>query len=214
MHPPTLIPSRLRPAARSRAGFLLALLLCLPGLVASSVRATSIVEMIAGSELVFEGRALSSRAQSDPENDRLIYTFVRFEVSEVLKGSWSEPTIELRFLGGRIDERRLQVSDMTMPATGERGVYFVESLAQRLIHPLFGWAQGHLRIVEDSQGQKRVYASDLQPIVSVRNVAAATGLSRGIAEGLTPGSSEEPAEALRLEDFKQQLRRMIPAPKP
>jgi len=60
-------------------------------------------------------------------------------------------------MGGRIGELTLEVSDMRMPEVGERGIYFVETLNEQQIHPLFGWQQGHYLVITNQQtGQEMV----------------------------------------------------------
>lgn len=180
---------------------------------AATVRGVSLDQMLHRSALVFEGRV--TEIDTRPSNtSRMIYTFVTFEILDVIHGDYQEDTIELRFLGGTLpDGRGMHVSEMRYPEIGEEGIYFVESLERRQVHPLYGWTQGHLLVHRDRRGVRRVTAHDGRPIADVKPVAADKAvekLSRGAADGLVLGASADPAEGLEIGAFKQKLREMTP----
>ena len=116
----------------------------------------SFSQVIHGSELIFEGRVVSKETRPLPINDKP-FTFFIIEIIDIIKGSYPHTTIETGYMGGRIGELTLEVSDMRMPEVGERGIYFVETLNEQQIHPLFGWQQGHYLVITNQQtGQEMV----------------------------------------------------------
>ncbi len=105
-----------------------------------------------------------------------------------------------------------QVSDMIIPKKGEHGFYFVKSLTEHFIHPLTGWAQGHLLIVKDMQGMQRVYSTAgraiqaIQPgLIAKKQVVG--DCSPEVALGVVAVDSKTPG--LALDVAKQQLQNLI-----
>jgi hypothetical protein len=190
-------------------------LLSILGILGSTVRETTVDEMVARSEFIFEG--IVAAVEARPESgSRLIHTFVTFQILDVMKGAPAAPTIELRFLGGTVGERGVSVSDLKLPRLGEHGIYFVESLSRRQVNPLFGWSQGHLVVVRDRDGRPRVCAHDRTPIVAVEaSPAGATARSSaGIARGLEVGEPGLIETAVGLDAFKREVRRRVTGPAP
>lgn len=201
------------PWRRFRLCSLLGLLVLSFSANATTVLGVSLDRMLHRSALVFEGRVSNIEVRQSSES-QMIYTFVRFEVLEVIHGSYLENTIELRFLGGTLpDGRGLHVSEMRYPEIGEEGIYFVESLERMQVHPLYGWAQGHLLVHRDRRGVRRVTTHDGQPIADLKPAAEEKPLgkrSSGAAEGLVLGASSAPESGLEIGVFKQRLREMAP----
>jgi hypothetical protein len=107
-------------------------------------------------ELIFEGKVLSKETRPSPVSGKP-FTYFTFEVVDIIKGDYSDETIELGFMGGPQGDFILTVSDMRMPEIGEKGIYFVETLSEQQINPLIGWQQGHyLVITNKSTGQDLV----------------------------------------------------------
>jgi hypothetical protein len=174
---------------------------------ASTVLQTSVREMLAQSELVFEGRAESVESRMNP-NGKLIHTYVTFRILDVIKGAWSAQTIKLSFLGGTADGRTLVVSGIQIPELGEQGIYFVESPTRDQVHPLYGWAQGHLRLNRSQGGALNVLTADGVPVIGIddKQRGRSGGISRGVAVGLVvdPGAPKE--AGMRAEEVKKILR--------
>ncbi|MDX8390518.1 MAG: hypothetical protein R8M38_08515 [Mariprofundaceae bacterium] len=126
----------------------LLLLFSLP-VCASTVVKVTLQQAVAGSELIFEGRVLSKVSRTHSASG-MPFSWFTFEVLDVVKGSYRQPTIELGFMGGSVDGASSLISDLKMPKVGERGIYFVESLARQQVHPLFGWSQGHYLVRKNS----------------------------------------------------------------
>lgn len=188
-----------------------ALILCLlsvsPGVLATTVAQLSFDEVVAGAEFVFEGRVVSIEARET--GPRSIHTFVELEVLDVLKGEYTDATIELSYLGGRVGNRQLEVSEMQLPEPGETGIYFVDSLQARQLHPLVGWSQGHYLIEQDSNGRSHVQSASHQPIraVSIAPFAAAQTLNDdGVASGVQIQAIRDEESAMSAAGFKALVR--------
>jgi hypothetical protein len=182
---------------------------------AASVRQVTLNEMLAACPLVFEGRVTAVEAQEDSRGGR-IHTYVTFEVQDVIKGEDPGSFITLRFLGGRMGDVTMTVSDMTMPRAGERGIYFVESLERFQAHPLYGWSQGHFIVVPDSAGTDRVMTGTGHPVTGIdgdvtqdpadSQPGPVSDPKTGVAAGVYFARENMEPDGLTPEEFKQMLR--------
>lgn len=173
---------------------LILFLLISPQAFATTVLKVEFDELAKKSEFVFEGKVLSKQVRRSPITGRPCTYFV-FSITDVIKGTQGQPSIELCFAGGSImidgKMMTMSVSDMTMPTLGETGVYFVDTLNAELTHPFLGWNQGHYLVKEDASKVKRV-------------VPAFPALSApGSSAGATRQSIEIPVE---LGVFKQMIK--------
>src|SRR6266850_6496783 len=186
--------------------FLLGFILSIPVLLrASSVVQVTFDELVSSSQLIFEGHVTERRAEFDSNGK--IYTFVTFEVDDVLKGTFGGRTLVLRYLGGTVGDTTLQISDLVLPDTGEKGVYFVESLARQQAHPLYGWDQGHFLVATSKTDQtERVFSRNGKPITGFANAPSkASGLSMGVAMGLSVADESRSSEAMTVRNFKERV---------
>lgn len=194
--------------ARGSSSWLFLLLLFLvigfaaaPRAQATTIQEMSFAEVVAGAELVFEGKVLSSETRTQGGG---IHTFVTFAVLDVIKGDYPGKELTLHYLGGQVGTRTLQVADMRIPQTGEVGVYFVETLQENLVHPLVGWAQGHFLVdggYITSAAHQPLRAVDAQPQVIDPN-----SFSKGVAKGVKVLEFQLLQDALTLENFKTIIR--------
>jgi hypothetical protein len=205
--------------------FCLAPLLLAAPAAASSQRAKSVEELLTEAEAVFEGRVVGLEVEDGVT--RPIRTCARFQVLEVVKAPprGLPATVRLCFAGGRGRAGERSVEGVHVPALGEHGVYFVESLARPLVNPLLGWDQGRFRILADPDRPEGFVASaDGRGVASVDDGRGAPpGLSDGVARGVglaeapaaTPGAAGlrrgPPARPLTPDEFKQRLRALLPA---
>ena len=169
---------------------------------ATSLRAVSIGDLLGAAELVFEGRVLSRESGRRARGS--IRTCARFEVLDVLKGPPVASPLELCFSGGAVDGRMHGVHGMIHPKRGERGVYFVESLSQPMVNPLYGWQQGHFVVSKD--GSMR--SADGRALLGLDPAdELATGLSNGVARGarVAPRGARG-APGMGVDAFKAELR--------
>lgn len=175
--------------------------------VAAAAQATTILsvdfqEVVAKSQLVFQGEALRQEVRTAQGQQM---TFVTFRVDEVVKGAHSGETLELGFLGGG----NSAVAGLTIPPVGEYGIYFVESTTGLYVNPLYGWHQGHYIVETDAQGRRTIRRSDATAAVynPVTHAISEPGEGAGGAAGAAAGASgaaEGGAETLAA--FKQRVR--------
>ena len=184
----------------------LVVIACTP-IIASSVEQVSMTEVAKGSELIFRGRVLEAR--SIREGTGAIFTHVTFQIIEVYKGPSVGERIELDFMGGKLGTLELNVAEMRFPAIGESGIYFVESLKRRQVHPLFGWQQGHFLVSRDSSGTERVQTVSGRPVTSVQADGPSTAFqSEVIPRGLTTAQSLQSGLGLTVDEFKRRVQQL------
>ena len=179
--------------------------------MATSVRQVTVQEMIDACEFVFEGRVVEISPRMAPDGSK-ISTYITFEIIEIIKGNHPGGRIELSFLGGTVGDLTLAISEMHMPELGEKGIYFVESLGRRQVHPFYGWDQGHFLIKTGSDGAERVTTRSRKPVLGldsgqIRNL---NSLSSGVASGVSI-SDESDRGGITVIQFKQSLRDMMRA---
>ena len=206
-------------------------LLCTVGLLlvqpanASSVLSINVDYMLQHCELIFEGQVLSSESHWN-DNKSSIYTLIKFQINEVIKGDYSTDTLTLHFGGGNVDGMALTIDSLIYPKVGEQGIYFIEGVQEQYINPLIGWSQGHFRLLDDAQGNTHVMTESGKPIMSIQPDAEMTRMSNskeknqsnnrslafqpfshGTATGIITGKkTQDMAEVMTKVQFKQQLR--------
>lgn len=157
---------------------------------ASTVIRADLPQVAQKSQLVFEGQVISQQVRYAANGDP--FTYFTFQILDVIKGSYTASTIELAYMGGmNANGDILQVTDMQMPAVGEHGIYFVESLTRQQVHPLYGWQQGHYLVIPSQAGASA-------RVVPVTNGANVFSRARVVAPSLG--------------QFKQQIRALAGAP--
>ena len=203
-----ILPTSMRAPARWLAAVVSACTL-VATVHATGIRTVSVDEMLRGSQLVFEGRVVASEARKSA-NSRMIHTYVTFEVLDVIRGSYPRQSVELSFLGGSAGGRRLSVDGMQPPRVGEHGIYFVESLSGDLVHPFYGWSQGHFVVVDDAGGIERVVTQAGLPVIDIQSTAGSRSdeLSDGTALGVTVGGAGEVERAMTVNEFEERLAAM------
>ena len=186
----------------------LAAFTCSFNVVAATVLEIGLGDMLHHCELVFEGRVTRVEPRTDQQS-KVIRTYVKFDVLDVIKGSYSASTVEISFLGGSENDITLRVADMSLPKPGATGIFFVESLTRRQVHPLYGWSQGHIAITTDSFGVRRGMTGDGRPIIAIdpqkQRSLLSKGLSTGAARGLRVESEARLSDTMTVEAFKLAL---------
>jgi hypothetical protein len=174
---------------------------------AASVLPVSVHELLDGSELVFEGRAIGRRTAEDG-GPQALRTCVRFEVLEVLKGPAVASPLELCFAGGRSKYGVTRtVMGLERPRLGEHGIYFVASTGDPYrLHPLLGWDQGRFKVAAD----RTVTTAGGDPVVALdggENAATQGGAARGAH--VATRSARGGAAAMDATAFKARLRQLL-----
>ena len=172
----------------------------------SSVLAVSLEQLSTASQLIFEGEVVGMTSDFNA-NQTSIHTYVTFRVVDVVKGTYTQPEITLRFLGGTVGEIGVNVSDSTLPELGETGIYFVESLERFQVNPLYGMDQGHFLIFES--GSQRIMMTRNRRVITAflsDDQPPADGLSNGIARGLSINEDGASPSGVTVFQFKQTVR--------
>lgn len=123
-----------------------ALALC-GGLQASSVILLSQDALIDRAEWIIYGTVLSSNAAVH-DGAIPVFTDVVLEVTEVLKGTWSQPIIHISFPGGQLDGSRYALSGAPHFIPGETVCVYLRDLGNGE-RTTVGLSQGKYRVVED-----------------------------------------------------------------
>lgn len=189
----------------------------------SFVHATTLLGMdidvvAADAELIFEGEVMQRESRLD-QNSQLINTYITFRVIDVIKGDYSGDSLELKFMGGAFNGQMVEISGLVMPAEGEQGIYFVESLNTDMINPLLGWSQGHYLIVDD-EGVRRMSTVDHLPVIDVQSVTAIPltirkpqtiidGNADAAAGVMTEESALQIERALTVDEFKSRIETIL-----
>ena len=186
------------------------LMLAGPPLQASSIEQIDTTELMKAPQLIFQGEVVNR--QSRQEANGRIYTYVDFQVQDVLAGDFEAgKTLTLRFAGGQVGDLGFSAG-VRIPELGEKGVYFVESLDRKLLNPLLGWSQGRFEVQPDGSlkagNGERVTALDLVEADPVLR------LSKGVARGIetrplgqrSRGVAQSPA--MSLQQFKARVREL------
>jgi hypothetical protein len=181
---------------------------------ATTIRAVTFEELLKYSEFVFEGRVIAVESGVFPSS-QVPRTWVLFEIIEILKGTYSDDTVNLCFMGGVSGGYTVQVAGMQYPKLGEKGIYFVKSLTRQYAHPLCGWKQGHFLLETDPYtSREHVMTADRQPVTGISlEKAPLKAPSAGVARGVKTAESLQTEETWTAEKFKQNLRTMLEAMK-
>ena len=195
---------------------MLALLSSSPGF-STTLKKLDIDQVINDAELVFEGEVLIHEARRD-SNTGLINTYVTFSIIDVVKGSYAQNTIELKFAGGTFNGETVKVNGSRIPEQGEQGIYFVESTDQNLINPLVGWSQGHF-IIKEIDGQRIIFTTGQKPVVGIQSVSSIPPSikrpntiieeSGDTAAGVSVDRVGETRQRLNVNEIKSEILEMI-----
>jgi hypothetical protein len=197
---------------RNLAALLLGVALVTAG-QAASVRLVGFDELVGSSQLIFHGVVVGSHSRRVAAAPGIV-TEVEFEVLETYKGRAGGDRILLQFAGGVVDGRGAQVQGLTLPAAGERGVYFVEQTARPQLHPLYGWDQGHYRVRRAGDGTARVYTNRGVAVTAARSAPSPqeVRLSEGLPVGVSARADAGPESALSLAEFAATIRAVAERP--
>jgi hypothetical protein len=178
--------------------------------IATTIQGVTFNELLQYSEFIFEGQVIAIESVI-PSNSHLPRTCVLIEINEVFKGSHSDDTVDLCFLGGSSGEYTVKVANVQYPELDEKGIYFVKSLARQYANPFYGWKQGHFLIETDHHtSREHVLTADRQPVTGITiEEAPAYGLSTGVAIGVKTTDRSQIGKAWTVEEFKQKLRLML-----
>ena len=180
------------------------LFLCTSAL-GSSVLQVTFEQLVTSAEAIFQGEVIAVDSRLDPDQTG-IHTYVTFRVDEVLQGSIGRHLV-LRFLGGTVDDIRVEVAGSTLPKIAERGIYFVEGVDRFLVNPFYGFDQGHFLVIQS--GAQEVVATRGRRVITgflPHDSSSKAGLSNGIATGLSVEDAGPEQSGVTTAQFKQKIR--------
>jgi hypothetical protein len=195
-------------------------------LLATPVFATSLLrfsfdELADHASLIIEGWVVSAESRVESP-DGQIATYLRLVVLDRIKGPAVGAELELRFAGGTVAGQTMEFADMVLPAVGETGIYFVESLHERQIHPLVGWSQGHfVERIDRQTGLPGVFTPSGRAVSGIstdasapqqRQLLSGTGAALGVLVEDDASPSRPPA--MSASEFKEAIRRALGADAP
>jgi hypothetical protein len=111
----------------------------------------SLNQLIRSASVIVEGDVVAMRGNWSPDHTR-IYTTITLDVSQVHKGTLTGQTLDLRVLGGTVDDMTLAVVEQPHFKTGERVFLFLSPNYQTRDIPFVGGEAGKMSIVPNATG--------------------------------------------------------------
>src|SRR6185436_18890200 len=165
------------------------------GLFATTVIPPSFNQLVRDAELIFEGTVSTTESQwLGAGTDRVIVTYVTFEVRDPIKGAPGK-RYTIRMLGGTIDGETQEVADAPRFRAGDRDIVFIENNGSQFI-PLVGIMHGRFRVQKDS-ADRDVVTKDNGRVVS--DVSKLGNDEAGAVSG----------RALAVNEFKAAIRQKL-----
>lgn len=155
-------------------------------------------------DMVFQGKVTKIEYKNSATTDGTKgspYTFVTYQISQVIAGSYSDPTITLRFLGGDDPSTGtfLEVTESPLFDVGDEDILYVSGNGASEC-PLVGCAQGRLRIIngslQDDEGREILAPTNMSSYIKGErkpSAAVDTAMIGNIKVTLTE-SPESPAQ--------------------
>jgi hypothetical protein len=177
--------------------FLIAALLLAPGSKAMTVIPPTFAELVAESSTIVRGTVKEIRSEKVPgARGALIKTFVTFRVSSALKGAQLNQEVTLSFLGGTVDDERMEIPGMPSFEVGREDYLFVSP--KKGICPLVGAMHGRYRLITPQKDNRPYVArEDHTPLVRISDVVLpmrsnsdAAGLNAA-PDAITPAEFEK-----------------------
>jgi len=175
---------------------------------ATTVERVTVSQMLGASDFVFHGTVEDIRVLRVTSAEDIV-TRVRFRVHDVIKGRIRPAVVQLDFAGGTFAGLTISYAEQRVPILGEEGIYFVESLSQRMLNPLYGWSQGHFTVRYEDK-QPVVYTADLRRVYDVQpGMLPRPEFSEGTASGIMTDKAFHLQLPMTLTSFKAKLRSML-----
>jgi len=127
---------------------LLAFILAAPAPTASALsERMDVPEMARQAHWIVEGRVNEVRSEWNPAGTQ-IYSYVSVGIERLHKGSYPSDTLELRVLGGVVNDVAMTIVGGPKFVEGQRAVIFLGENPQALL-PTIGMAQGVFELAAD-----------------------------------------------------------------
>jgi hypothetical protein len=179
------------------------------GLWSATASATTVIpptfeEMTDRAELIFLGKVVSSRSEwRTVGTNRVIFTLVKFERQEVLKGDVGV-SVTLQFLGGTVGDVTLEIAGVPKFNAGDREFLFAEGNGVQFC-PLVGMFHGKFGVRKDAKSSRDILVMhNGKTLRDVAEIGAGTGPESGPKRAKLPIQAN--AEPLSVDDFKSKIR--------
>ena len=116
-------------------------------------------QLITSSRAIVMGEVVSVSCQWS-ENDRMIYTYVKVNVQEDLKGNLHSQTIVLKQLGGQVGDTEMVIFDSPVFVSGQRVLLFLNTASDGTLHVAHLF-QGKFDVTLDGQVSRQIEESSL-----------------------------------------------------
>jgi len=121
---------------------------------ATTLLPVTMKQLSSESELVFDSYV------KRPTDHGVPFTYVQFEVLDIISSSFAPPYVTLGFAGGTLDGMTYRVDGVHYSWINERGTYFVETLTRELLNPLYGWLQGYYVVLQNKKSRTHLINSN------------------------------------------------------
>lgn len=181
-----------------RNSVLILLGLLLVGFSHGEALATTVVvpgdrEMVISARAIITGRVTDIRTGVDPGSD-VVFTYVRLEVSDVLKGQVSDSEIVLKQPGGETFDKGTIIFGMPRYEIGQEVLLYLDTWMDGSLR-VHQWFLGKFNVVREHTSGRLLLARE-EPDENVQMMASPRAISTNIAE---------------LEDYKGMVRGMVGA---
>lgn len=159
----------------------------------SEIPLLTLDQLVDGAREIFVGRVVAKESRFvDLEGGKGIVTLVTFRIEDGIKDAASVDTM-IEFLGGKVGDVELTVSNMPQFEIGDRDLLFIGS--RLAVSPIVGFAAGRFRIVKDASGIDRLRTYNGDPLTTQSRSLGVRTLLR--ADG--------PVAPLALRDFRDAI---------
>ena len=112
-------------------------------------------------DVVFAGTVTDIYSEWDGEAyHSKIHTYVTFTDLKIIAGDYTDRSIEVRLLGGEIDDIGVEYSGVPKFRLGDKNIIFLSGNFKALC-PIVGWSQGIYRVVTDlDTGEEILFSHD------------------------------------------------------
>ena len=175
--------------------------MCSSFAAATTVVVPTFEELVAKSDVIFEGSLIATEAKWVGQGDsRRIQTDYTFKVIDAMKGNVPE-LYKLQVLGGTVGDVTLKVEGFPDFSRGERVILFITQNGVQFI-PLVGIMHGHYRIKRDAvDDQEIVINHNNKPLLNVNDIG-----HEQLVKMSRIKSSKASSKPLSVKEFKKNIR--------
>jgi len=189
----------------------LLLLACAPlHLAATTVTPPAFEDLVNKSEYIVRTvvKSITCERREGGNGRQLIYTFVEFEVREVVAGTPPQPLV-LRMLGGQVDDEVLEIAGAPKFEVGQEDILFVRGNGRQFT-PLTAMMHGRYPILKEAAtGRAYMARSNRAPLTEVSEVSLPLVEQPVGQAGVRMPAQAAPSAALTPAAFVQRIRNTV-----